>query len=220
MTQHLPPKDIPAGELWVAMTEMPRPKQIVPFPRKGADGKPVGEVAIVVLRQDEQLRATIAAEQLVRAELPNAKQEDSLGYGIAFNNAASIEQLYRACRDPNDLDRLIFPNPKEMRRVMSVDEVGALYSSYLRVRAEIGPNPAELSKESAEAWLDKLIEGGNETDPLEWASQDLLRLLLRCSVDRIRSSRGAPSSAGTPLESGSGDRVISDAPAGDSIGED
>lgn len=195
----MPPKGIPANELWLAMSQMPRPHRVVDLPRKGENGKPLGQVAIRALTQAEQLQAGIEAEKLVRFELPNGTREHA-GYEVAYSNAAAVAQLWRAVREVSDLDKPFAPSPKDMRAVFTTDEIGALYSSFLDVCAEIGPIIGALTKDECEAWIDRLIQGGEALDPLGFASPAVLRDLLKCSVGRLRNSQTAPSSVGSPAD--------------------
>jgi hypothetical protein len=194
----MPPTNIPPNELWSALTTMPRPHKIVDFPRKAPDGKPIGQLAIRALTQNEQLQAGIAAERLVRAELTDAKKDASIGYEISYSNAASVEQLWRACRCADDLERPCFPSPKEMRGHLTTDEIGALYSAFLDVCAEVGPIIGAMTSAESEAWIDRLIEGGESADPIPFFSSEGLKTLVRTSVARLRTSRTGPSSAGSP----------------------
>lgn len=192
----MPPKDMKPSELWLALTEMPRPFRLVPFPRKGGDGNWIGSLAMRPLTQEEVLRAGIAAETFVRTMLPDAVK-DSTGYETAYANAAAVEQLWRACREATDTDRPFFPTPKAIAEVCTADEVSALYDSYLTVRDQIGPLLSGLSDAEANAWIDRLIEGGEALDPFGCFSSAALRTLLRLSVGRLRSFTTPRSSPGT-----------------------
>lgn len=193
-----PPAGKKASELWVEMQAMPRPHQIVDFPRKHPDtGKPIGQVALWILTSDENLAASIAAEKLVRTEL---KEGGSLGYEAAFGNASAIEILFRACRDVNDLTRQVFPSTKEMRRVLTTEECGVLFEAYMSLTATIGPIISHLTQAEADAWIDRLVEGGSH-DPLGFFSSAGLRTLLRGAVSRLAKSPTPRSSAGSPPES-------------------
>lgn len=193
-----PSENIPASELWLAATTMPRPHRIVDFPRKRDDGQPIGQLAIRALNQAEHLQAGIAAEKLVRKELPDANKETSLGYETAYSNAVAVEQLWRAARDANDLERPCFPSPKAMREHLTTDEIGVLFSQFLDVCSEIGPIVSLLSKEECDAWIDQLIAGGEVADPLPFFSSEALRLLLRRSVERLQISPTRPFLPGSP----------------------
>jgi hypothetical protein len=188
------PPDMPATELWTTLTTMPRPHRLVDFPRKREDGAPVGQVAIWTLNQGEQIAAGIAAEKLVRKELPDAKRDDSLGYATAYSNASAVEILYRACRDPNDLSRSAFPSASSMRAYLTTDEIAVLFNAYISVQTEVGPIVGALTAEELDAWINRLVEGGSGTDPLVLFSSQTLQDLLKRLVVRYRTSRGAPSS--------------------------
>ncbi|MBS2017192.1 MAG: hypothetical protein JST00_30185 [Deltaproteobacteria bacterium] len=213
-----PPPNIPPSELWSALQQMPRPYRVVDFPRKREDGTPIGQLAIWVLTPAEQIAANLAAERIIReavkASLPKEAltEKDLLGYQVAFTNAAQIEILLRACRDASDVTRPAFPNARAIRDHLTVDECACLIEAYFDVAAQVGPIIASLSQDDADAWIDRLIEGGSH-DPLGSFSSGALRTLLRTSVARLTRSPTVSSSAGSPPESTeSGLRLLPDDP--------
>lgn len=196
----MPPENMSPRELWSAMAEMPRPYRVVDFPRKDAEGKPIGQVAIRVLLQGEQIRAGLDAEKLVRAELPDAVADDNIGYTTAYANAVSVQQLFLACRDVSDAEKRAFPSAKWMRDHLTTDEVAVLYSQYLEVAGSIGPIITSLTDAEEKAWIAKLTEGGS-ADAIPFGSWAVLKRLLATSVDQIRSLRTQLASVGSPLDS-------------------
>lgn len=217
----MPPENVSPAQLYTELSRMPRPHRVVPFPRKDpATGEPIGHVALVPLSQKETLESTIAAELLVRERLPSAKTGESVGYDVAFGDASAVEQLFRACREPGDVTKLVFPSAAAVR-TLSADEIAVLYQSYLDTRAEVGPIFSAMTQKESDAWLDRLIEGGNEVDHLAFFSLAGLRSLVRTSVARLRSSQTEPSSVGSPQGS-TGPTSTSDALdlASDSLAEE
>lgn len=174
-----PPETIDASELWLAITTLPRPHRVVPFPRKlpGSD-EPVGELAIWPLSQEEQMASNVEADRFTKRLLkdPQKKEEANLGYEHTYANEVAVQVLYRACRNPKDLAKPAFPSPTDMRAKMSTDEVGVLFSVYATVQFEIGPIVASMSKEEREAWILRLEEGGSAFpfDALSWEEKRIL----------------------------------------------
>lgn len=193
------PPDMAPSELWLALTEMPRPHRVVDFPRADPKtGEPVGQIAIRVLTQEEQMTCSMAADReakRIMKERP-AREELSKGYDDLYNNAAATEILFRACRRPGKLDLPVFPPPSEMRRVLSSDEIGVLMRAYFQVQAELGPIQAGLTDEECEAWISRL-EAAADVYPLGLLSLADLDRLLMYSVRQLSSSRTGRSSAGS-----------------------
>ena len=196
----MPPENLTPAQLYTELSKMPRPHRVVPFPRKkpGTD-EPMGHVALVPLTQKETIESTIAADLFVLERMPGAKEGGSIGYPIAYGDECAVEQLARACREVDDVEKQVFPNAAAVRR-LTADEIAVLYQAYLDVRAELGPICSAMTQEETDAWVDRLIVGGNEVDHLAFFSLEGLRTLLRTSVARLRGSRTEPSSAGSPLE--------------------
>ncbi len=193
-------EDISARDLWAQIISMPRPHRLVPFPRKGEDGKPLGQIAMWPLSQDEQGQAIAAAEAFVRKVLKEEKQmptagEPRMGYEDLIENRRSIEILFRCCRNPNDLDRPFFPAKEQIGQKLTTDEIAVLVWNYLRVKAELGPIESEMGAEEREAWIEKLAKGGS-LDPLDSLSLAAQSTLIRSMAVELWNSRMANSSPG------------------------
>lgn len=193
-----PPKDIPASQLWLKLQTLPRPFKLVDFPRQGSDGQPVGQLAIRILTQEEQMICTAAAEEFVRKHIKDGKK-DELGYERLFSDAVSVEVLYRACRDADDPERPAFPTPKQIREQLTTEECGKLFEYYLTVQLELGPTVISMSDEEMEAWIDRLAEGGSAY-PLDSVSSDRQKILFLYMAFQLRSSRMGTASVGSPPE--------------------
>lgn len=191
-----PPDDIPASKLWLKLQEMPRPSRVVDFPRIGPDGSPVGSLAMWVLTQEEQMICSAAAEEFTRRVLKDGRKEE-LGYDAVYSNAACVEILYRACRDPEDIKRPAFPTPKAIRETLTADECGRLFEHYLTVQLEVGPIVAHMSPEEMNAWVARIAEGGSAF-PFDLLSSDVQKTLVLFMARRLASSPMATSSAGSP----------------------
>ena len=103
------------SELWLALTQIPRPTKLVPVPRKmPGTGQPVGHVRIWPLTQEEQMVCNAEADRYTKQLLkdPQRRDEANLGYNHTYTNEVAIQVLYRACRDPKNLKRPAFPSPK------------------------------------------------------------------------------------------------------------
>ena len=191
------PPDIAPSDLWVQLQALPRPHRLVDFPRTGPDGNPVGQVAVFVLTQEEQVAANAAAEMFSRKLLKDGKRGD-LGYEAIFNNEGAVQVLWRACRDTGNLKRHAFPTPVAMREQLTADEVGTLFEHYLTVQLELGPTLATLTQVELDAWCEKIAEGGAYF--LDLLSRDMQKALLISMASRLARLPTGSGSAGTPRD--------------------
>lgn len=196
-------EEIKPAALWAAITEMPRPSRVVDFPRKNEAGEPVGQVRIRVLTQEESMMCSAAAESFARKHIKELPKSDDMarGYGDIYSNAAAVEVLWRACRQVEDVNQALFPTAKMIRDHLSADEVGVLFSSYLAVKAELGPVIGEMSEDEVEGWIRRLVEGGSSypLGSLSWEMRDQLQML---TAQRLYPYLTATSSPGSPPAEG------------------
>lgn len=207
MTQPIPkgpPENVPPSELWTLLSQMPRPWEVVDFPRiDPITREPIGQVAIWVLSQEEQLAASAAADTVAKKILKErqAAGEHNLGYEAVYNNEATVQVLHRACRDVKDLNRSAFPDASKLRK-LSVDEVSVLAVLYLQVQAKLGPIIATMSSEEERAWIGRLAEAGNVFPTASLSPREQERLMVSMARQLV-SFWTATSSPGSAPESGS-----------------
>jgi len=200
-----PPKDVAASDLFIRLTSTERPHRIVDIPRKGPDGEPIAQVALVVLTQEEMNAAAAEAERRTRKllgqDIPK-KEEAQAGYLDVYNNLAAIEVLFRACRTTEDPKKPAFRTPQEIQSSLTSDEVGVLYHAYLTVQQELGPIVATMTEMEIESWIRVLAEGGT-ADPLGLLSWGALTTLVRSMATLLHDLLTDKSSHGSPAESDS-----------------
>lgn len=195
-----PPADIPPDALWMQITAMPRPTRLVDFPRKDPiTGEPMATLVMQVLTQEEWMSCAADAEKFTRELLKNAPKNDEArrGYDSVYDNAASLEILFRACRREKDPKIHFFPSVSAIRKALSADEVGVLMRHYLTAQLELGPIIARLDEKEVDAWVERLAEGGSSV-PLDLLSLDELKTLALTLALRLHSSSTAISSPGSP----------------------
>lgn len=155
----------------------------------------MGQVAIWVLTQEEQMACNAEAEKIARRMLKDGKRGD-LGYEALFNNEGAVQVIYRSCRDASDLSKPAFPGPQAIREGLTADECGMLFQHYLTVQLELGPIIANMSNDEFEAWVQRLDEGqGFFFDLLSSETKKTLALTM---ASRLRSFLTGTSSAGSP----------------------
>src|SRR5690606_13729281 len=123
----MPPKDIQPADLWAQITAMPRAHRIVDFPRKNPDGTPMGQIAIVVLTQEEEMKCNAETGKFIRkflkdngGQIPNVNEQD-----YSFKNLhemqASIEILFRCCKSAEDISKNFFPTKEAISKYLPKD---------------------------------------------------------------------------------------------------
>lgn len=213
-----PPADMEASALWLALTSVPRPHRVVPMPRKipGTD-MPVGNVAIWPLTQEEHHSANANADQEAKRLFKDTPKTDErgIGYQNMFANELAVQQLWRACRDPEDISKPAFPSPSMLRHALTTDEIGILYNHFLTTQVEVGPIVAHLSDDEFEAWVRRIAEGGSAF-PFDLLSWDLRTTLVVFMASRLVDFWTATSSAGSQQ----GETPESDESSDDSSSQD
>jgi hypothetical protein len=198
-----PPQDVAPSLLWLHLTSIPRPFEIVDFPRKDpVTGNAVGELAIWVLSQEEQMLAAAEAERYARKLLKNEQpkgDEARSGYDTIYNNEAAVQVLFRACRQKEDPTRPLFPAVEAMRAHLSADEVGALMAHYFTAQSKLGPIIATMTEAEVDAWIERLEKGGSEF-PLDLLTSDAKNLLIRSLAHRVASFSTDTTSPGSPQD--------------------
>lgn len=196
----MPPKDIKPSDLWSQITALPKPHRIVDFPRKGPDGTPIAQLAMVVLTQEEEQLANLDTSKFLRkllkdnhGQIPAPHEQD-----FAFKNLhelqAAIEILYRACRDAEDITKKFFPTKQAIGQHLTTDEVAILLRHYARTQAEIGPITSQMSQEEMDAWIDVLATGGTEypLDYLSSAPATGFLMYMASQLYNLRKDRSSP----------------------------
>lgn len=175
------PKDEGGSQIWQLLTAIPRPTRKVPLPRNlPGTRESIGEIPVWPLTHGELIESNAAAEQRMRTLFKdeNKKDELNLGYQHSFANELAVQHLWRACRDPNDLNKPAFPSPKAMSIQFTGDEIGVLYHHFLAVQCEVGPIASTLSDEEYEALVTRIAESGS-MDPFHSLSLEAQMTLVR-----------------------------------------
>ena len=196
-----PPTDIPPDDLYVRLSAAVRPTELVDFPRKDANGSPLGQIAMRVLTQGEIIiaksEATRRARKMVAEKFEASERIE--GYAQVLEDECACQILFQACRRPTDVSLPTFPTADKVRTLLSSDEVSVLLNSYAIVQTRLGPLPDSMGKAEYEAWISRLKEGGSAL-PLALVSPGQLRDLLTYTIDQLVNLRADKSSAGPLTE--------------------
>lgn len=199
----MPPED--GFKLFSEITALPRPHRLVPFPRINPKTGENFEIAMWLLTEQESLLVASEAEKMTRRLLKDnlpGKDEQSKGYNDVFNNASAIELLYRACRDPNDITRPLFPNKQAIGDTLTTDEIAVLLNHYFTMQVELGPIVGGMTEEELQAWIKKLAEGGQSSqyflNSLSWEA--LKGLVIAMAIQSFSSQMDKSSFTSQPEE--------------------
>lgn len=204
-----PPADLSPSELWVALTQTPRPFKVVDFPRADPiTGEPMGKVAIWCLTQEEQIAASAEAERVTKKLLkdPQREGEANLGYTTIFSNEATVQVLFRACRNVKDIMRPVFPSASMLRKQLSVDEISVLAVLYMQVQSSVGPIVASMTPEEEKLWIGRLADAGDVFPTASLTLREMEALLLSSAKQLVSFWTERPS-AGSELVSGGPDDI-------------
>lgn len=165
-----PPDDITPSELFLKLQESPRPSEVVNFPRKTADGKPIDTTRIQVLRGEDHDAARLLVKRKL-CEKYKIKPEDlegTLGAAV-LNDGVARELLAMACltekRMANTTEEApryprVFPDAESIGRLLTADETATLFQTYLLVQTKYGPfDKVCQTEEELSAWIVRLVEG-------------------------------------------------------------
>lgn len=188
-------------ELFGILSSTEKVHRIVDFPRKDASGKPLFELALVLLTQQEVMSATANAEKTLKkltgTSTPAVSQTQA-EYDL-YNNCLAVELLFRACKHPNDLSKNIFPTPLAISDALSTDEIAILANNYQRMKTELGPIVGAMSEDEIEIYINNLIEGGKSTTYfLDLLSSGMQSQLIVAMASRLQSYRMDKSSVSLP----------------------
>ncbi len=206
----MPPED--GFKLFTEITALPRPHRLVPFPRVNPKTGENFEIAMWLLTEQESLLVASEAEKITRKLLKDnlpGKDEQAKGYNDVFNNASAVELLYRACRDPNDITRPLFPNKQAIGDALTVDEIAVLLNHYFTMQVELGPIIGGMTDDEVQAWIKKLAEGGSSSQYfLNSLSWEALKGLLTAMAIQLFSSQTDKSSPTLPPEENTTEKTV------------
>src|SRR5688500_12695158 len=132
-----PPEDVSPPELFLKLQESPRPSEVVNFPRRTGDGKPIGTTRLQVLQSEDHDAARLIVKRKL-CEKHRLKPEDlegALGEAVLRDGVAK-ELLAMACltearmaNTPEDAPRYprVFPDAESIGKLLTADELAVLF---------------------------------------------------------------------------------------------
>jgi len=216
----MPPKDVPASELFLKLLDAPSPSEVVEFPRRGPDGKPLFSVRIFVLSMADHHDARIAAHKWLQAKGLDVPHGNALSHEVReiYSDACARFVLQKAVRHTEpikDSERTVggakyaylFPDADSIDKVLSAPELVVLFAAYQAVQHKYGPNEELVrTEEELDAWIARLSEGASAVPFLRLDSpavaelcQRFARRLSSISALLASHSRSLPSSLAADL---------------------
>jgi hypothetical protein len=198
-----PPNDVKPADLWLKLSERPRPATEIDFPAKNKDGSPLGKCKLRVLTENEnnlaRAQADIVAREIMKAGAPKPG-EFSYGYEDIYRNECAVQLVAMACRNVENENFPLFPSAKHARAICTTDELGILAQAYQQFRVHSGPLLTEMTADEMEAWLASLQKGGADAGPLVSWDGVTLRQFIMFLVSKVSTSSTDTGSAGSPQD--------------------
>jgi len=194
-----PPKDLSARELFIKLTETPRPSEVIDWPRKveDLDGNmvPVARVRIRVLTMRDHDEARLRAHLWLREER-KISADDMHGPSVreVYGDAVAREVLARSIVSEEPIEgsdatgspkySRIFAAGKDLEK-LTADELTCLFQAYQLVQEKYGPYEGNLASQAeVTAWTKRLVEGA-ALSPLSQASSHQLADLNMYLAQRV-----------------------------------
>ncbi len=174
-----PPEDVEPTELWLKLCEA-LPSEVVDFPRKNKDGKPIGKIRIQVLRMEDHNKARMRATKALKETAKDSgiredfdkNEMESDAIREVLGDLIAHELLCMACfsdkesgivdSEGNPVYAKVFATPYHIRSKLTADETLVLFNAYRLVQYKYGPLEKYVdSDEDLEAWIQRLKEGGS-----------------------------------------------------------
>ena len=188
-----PPETVEPSELWMKLQQMPEPAEVVDFPRKGSDGKPLAKVRIRVLPMDVHDQARLRAREKIRDKPRVHKDDLANGDNIVREvegDMVARELLWVACQSATaiaigdkEVYPQLFPSPEAIGEKLTADELAVLFTQYQMVQQKWGPYERSVTGAELDAWISRLAEGG-AAFPLARLNSHQLAQLILCLAQR------------------------------------
>lgn len=176
-----PPKDVAPSALFLKLLEMPQPGEVIDFPRKGPDGKPIDKIRIAVLDSEYHDKAREKATRHFIDKGYTPEQLKSLTMREVLSDRIAKELLVFACEtaveqftddNGNPIYGKIFHSAEEVGKLRA-QELEVLFNAYLLVQDKFGPREHNTD---VDAWVKRLAEGGQHFPLLSLDLPELVNL--------------------------------------------
>lgn len=192
-----PPNDVAPADLWIKLTERPRPTCDFQMPGADKDGQPLPFCKLWIMTEHELHLARAQADLYAKKVLLGENKVGDLGYADIYRNELFVQLVAAAARNPNNIIFPVFNSPKHAREKLTSDELTAFAEAYNIFRRHSGPLISDMTKDEMDAWIDVLMKGGSAV-PLARLEFHAVTALLEHSVSLLRNSLTDNGSAGSP----------------------
>lgn len=181
MALNQPPKDVEPSELFRKLLELPRPGDVIDFPRKGPDGKPIDKIRVGALESEIHDSAREKATRHFIDKGYTPEQLKSLTMREVLSDRIAKELLVFACETatPQFTDSnghpvygKIFHSAEEVGKLRA-PELEVLFNAYLLIQDKYGPREHNTD---VDAWVRRLTEGGQHFPLLSLDLPELVNL--------------------------------------------
>jgi hypothetical protein len=191
-----PTKNDEPSELWVKLTELPRPlSEEMTFRARNED---VGTFKFWVLTAQELSTVRVEASRAAKKLFGDEAVKGNLAYEEEYEEQKALHLLALACRQPGDPRFPTFYSAGKARAELTDDEITSALMAYRDFRVRSGPMISELTPDEMEAWIKLLVEGGSRFPLAARLSGEALIDLTMFLVSKLRTSATGTSSAGSP----------------------
>ena len=185
----MPPKDTEPSELFAKLLEMPRPTEVIDFPRTDAQGNPVGQVRIQILTSLEHDKARELAHGALKKRGIDKDDMSAPAIREVLGDAIAKELIAMACLGERDyakdgeapIYQRVFRGSRDVD-ALGADEILVLFNAYQLVQNKYGPFERNLSDSDVDAWIERLGEGGSAFPLLNLALPQLVLLAQSLAV--------------------------------------
>lgn len=179
-----PPEDEQPSALFSKLLEMPRPTEVIDFPRNDEQGNPVARIRIQVLTSPEHDAARELAYKALKKKGYTGEDLSSPAIREVLGDAIAKELIAMACVSEQNygepekpLYKREFRNSADLNKVgIRADELAVLFGAYQMTQNKYGPFERNLSAEDVDAWIQRLGEGAAEFPLLRLALPQLVQL--------------------------------------------
>jgi len=166
-----PPNDVEASELWLRLNEVPKPSEVIDFPRRDLKGASIGKMRIQVLTMAEHDEARIKAHAWLKSK--GAAPGDFGGEALkeVLGDAVARELLALACVSEDPIKgseernqpryARIFKSGADLQK-LTADELMTVFTAWEMTQHKFGPFEGSIeSQEEVTAWIKRLVEGAS-----------------------------------------------------------
>ena len=149
--------------LFEELSKRKQPSKLVDLPIYNEDGNSLGKVFIRTLTHDDHVEIQKAAEfECDRVYKDQKIDKHSDIYQKRLDNISAKHFIFRAVRDPEDIERPFFPTPDHVGRFLSNDQIALLLKDYEVLQSEYGPLIPYMTEPQFEEWITKLAQSAEE----------------------------------------------------------